>query len=86
MFMTTNYHDRLDEALIRPGRVDMDVRFNYATAEQVSRMYRRFFDDTVLPVGFEQNGKRLTMAHVQELCLRHRDDPREAARALQGGD
>jgi chaperone BCS1 len=30
-FLTTNHADRLDEALVRPGRIDMRVKFPYPT-------------------------------------------------------
>lgn len=47
IFMTSNYKCNLDKALIRPGRVDLSVNFTYANKEQVSRMYKSFFPDTL---------------------------------------
>ena len=41
--MTTNYMNRLDKALIRPGRVDYCLHFDYATKEQIRQMFLRFF-------------------------------------------
>ncbi len=35
--MTTNYYDRLDPALIRPGRVDRVIYFPLASKNQVLR-------------------------------------------------
>ena len=43
--MTTNYRDRLDAALVRPGRVDIEVEFKAATCEQLRRLYLRFVPD-----------------------------------------
>ena len=43
IFMTTNHIDRLDEALIRPGRVDMTMHLNNATAWQIERLWDRFY-------------------------------------------
>ena len=31
MFMTTNCKEKLDPALLRPGRADVHVKFNYAS-------------------------------------------------------
>ena len=45
LFMTTNHHDRLDPALIRPGRVDVQEEITHATAGQVVDMFGRFFVD-----------------------------------------
>jgi mitochondrial chaperone BCS1 len=41
--MTTNHPDRLDPALIRPGRVDVQQHFGYADRDQVRRLFLRFF-------------------------------------------
>jgi len=50
-FLTTNHIDRLDEALIRPGRVDMTVRIGEATRHQAAEMWNRFYGD------IDQDGK-----------------------------
>lgn len=44
-FLTTNHIDRLDPALIRPGRVDMLLRIGEATRFQASQMWDRFYGD-----------------------------------------
>lgn len=45
IFMTTNHIDRLDDALIRPGRVDMTVHLGNATKWQMERLWDRFYAD-----------------------------------------
>ena len=45
VFLTTNHVDRLDAALVRPGRVDMTVHMGQATAWQVEQLWDRFFAD-----------------------------------------
>ena len=40
-FMTTNYPDRLDSALVRPGRCDVKIQLDYATHAQVRRAERK---------------------------------------------
>ncbi|CCE79493.1 Piso0_001559 [Millerozyma farinosa CBS 7064] len=44
-FMTTNHPDKLDPALMRPGRVDFKVFINNATEYQVRKMFLRFYED-----------------------------------------
>ncbi|KAI9199490.1 BCS1 N terminal-domain-containing protein [Polychytrium aggregatum] len=43
IFMTTNHKERLDPALIRPGRVDMQEYFGNATPEQAEKLFLKFF-------------------------------------------
>ena len=45
IFLTTNHAERLDEALVRPGRVDMFVRFGEVTRHQVGSLWERFYGD-----------------------------------------
>lgn len=41
--MTTNHPERLDPALIRPGRVDLSVLLDDATPEQARRLFLQFY-------------------------------------------
>lgn len=65
IFLTTNHVERLDEALIRPGRVDMTVRLGEATEYQMEQLWDRFYAD------FDTDGeaKLRFMAKVRELDL-----------------
>ena len=41
--MTTNYILKLDKALTRPGRIDFKLHFDFATENQIQKMYKFFF-------------------------------------------
>lgn len=43
IFMTTNHLEKLDEALIRPGRIDVRQYVGNVSGEQAERMFLRFF-------------------------------------------
>ncbi|KAH9907464.1 BCS1 N terminal-domain-containing protein [Xylariomycetidae sp. FL2044] len=43
LIMTTNHVDKLDKALIRPGRVDMIVKFGLADKDMTSAIFRAIF-------------------------------------------
>ncbi|XP_055348721.1 mitochondrial chaperone BCS1-like [Paramacrobiotus metropolitanus] len=83
IFMTTNYVERLDAALIRPGRIDYRQLFDYATKYQVESMFRRFHrqctDDeaqTFVQAVFGQLERpQISMAKLQGLFLRHKNRP-----------
>ncbi|KAK3308151.1 BCS1 N terminal-domain-containing protein [Chaetomium strumarium] len=44
LIMTTNKPETLDEALIRPGRVDLQVAFTNATQEQARELFVRMYE------------------------------------------
>ena len=43
LVISTNHIDRLDSALLRPGRIDRKVQFGYADREVVAALYRFIF-------------------------------------------
>jgi chaperone BCS1 len=43
LIMTTNHLEKLDEALIRPGRVDQQVGFKNATQEDAKEIFERMY-------------------------------------------
>lgn len=43
IIMTTNHPDRLDPALIRPGRIDYKLKLGYVSQEQAERLFSKFF-------------------------------------------
>jgi chaperone BCS1 len=43
IFMTTNHVEKLDPALIRPGRVDLIEKIDDATPEQARILFGRFY-------------------------------------------
>ncbi|KAF9526991.1 BCS1 N terminal-domain-containing protein [Crepidotus variabilis] len=49
IFMTTNHPEKLDPALIRPGRVDLMQLIDDATPEQSQILFDRFYRETDTP-------------------------------------
>lgn len=85
-FLTTNHIDKLDEALIRPGRVDMMVRIGEATRYQAGAMWDRFYGD----LDTDRKGRERFLEKLEELGLIGKKDSGESARlktstaAIQG--
>lgn len=46
LIMTTNHPEKLDPALIRPGRVDLQVQFTLATQPQTHDIFKRMYSTT----------------------------------------
>ena len=90
--MTTNHIDRLDDALIRPGRVDMTVPLNNATEWQIAKLWDRFYEE----LDANGDGKRrfvtkavetgvvgnVSTAALQGLFLYNKDDMEGAIEML----
>jgi hypothetical protein len=84
IIMTTNYCCNLDSALIRPGRIDNIIHFDYADKEQIQLIYYKFFnknniDENVLLENFNKfynNIKFLktTSAILQAFFFTYRND------------
>ncbi|KAK8865839.1 hypothetical protein IAR55_000987 [Kwoniella newhampshirensis] len=51
IFMTTNHFDRLDPALIRPGRVDLQELLDDAAGEQAKRLFVKFYGNSTSVLG-----------------------------------
>lgn len=84
LVMTTNHRDRLDPALIRPGRIDVEVELGLVGADTAARLFGRFFpgeDALARRFAAAIGSHRLSPAAMQGWLLRHRDDPRAAAEA-----
>lgn len=85
LIMTTNHPEKLDPALIRPGRADRSYEFPHANEKTAQRMFLRFFPgqhDLAAKFG-ESVGKSTTpysMAMIQEHLIRHRDSSHTAAK------
>lgn len=70
--MTTNYINRLDSALIRPGRVDRRVEFSYATDEQKLKSFQWFYPDRSIEDAVDFCGKfngSTSMATIQQKLI-----------------
>lgn len=89
IFMTTNYIDRLDSALIRPGRVDYVQLIDDATDHQVGELFQKFFPNVELHLveQFKTDLRiaksAISMATLQGYLLRYKNDPIGACNGLQ---
>lgn len=85
LILTTNHPEKLDEALVRAGRIDRKVEIGNATCDQAHRLFLRFFDSRDQATRFSgalPDGG-LSMADLQGILLDNRADPEGAIVALR---
>lgn len=84
LIMTTNHKEKLDPALIRPGRVDVHTELGPVNSATARRLFDRFFpDEPELGQRFQDalGVQRTSPAAIQGWLLEHSADPQAAALA-----
>ena len=64
IIMTSNYPEVIDDALLRPGRVDLQIQFGPLGIEEVHRVIKKFYPDVPLLSG----EIKITPADLQNIC------------------
>lgn len=76
-FLTTNDRSVLDDALVRPGRIDVDEEFTNLDADQASRLFKWFYGLFTLGVTSAKfNGR--SPAELIGAMSKERDNPQAA--------
>lgn len=86
VFMTTNFPEKLDRALIRPGRVDFRAEISLAVKEQVQKLFEGFYPTANPSLAIEfvkRYNFPLSMAHLQGYLMLYKEKPEEAIKYFQ---
>ena len=89
IIMTSNYPDMLDEALIRPGRIDVKAKFKKCSISTIMKMLE-FFYNTKLTDEFKKiinefKPESLTPAELGKIMFENVHDIDNVIRILQSG-
>jgi len=92
LFMTTNHPERLDDALIRDGRIDRRYHLGKANRQMAKRIFLSIFTDeppcTAVDAQAEQFAKTIgegrSMAEIQGFLVRHHEKSFEEIMTLAG--
>lgn len=78
LVITTNFPERIDRALIRPGRIDMIVNFKRCSRTILKEMASSFYEREIdIPDESSLDGK-WSPAEVNQILFRNFDDPTQA--------
>jgi chaperone BCS1 len=96
LIMTTNKRDTLDDALIRPGRVDRQVEFTNATSDQARELFLRMYEpennNDVTPAELSKFASdfcshivdgEFSPAQLQGYLLMYKNTPLEALKGVE---
>ncbi|XP_047134268.1 mitochondrial chaperone BCS1 isoform X1 [Hydra vulgaris] len=80
VFMTTNYLERLDSALIRPGRIDLKQIIDKASVSQLIQMFLRFYphmkhsDAVLFSKMVSETNQKYSVAQIQGYLMQFKQD------------
>lgn len=79
LIMTSNYPEKLDKALIRPGRVDLSFNFGNADTYMIKEMFKHFYDNEMMNIEMlekkiEKIDNKYTPAElINILCMNYKN-------------
>jgi hypothetical protein len=85
LIMTSNYPQKLDKALIRPGRVDINICFKKCSEKVIIEMIKYFYDnfnESLLQNKVFKNNY-YTPAEVYQILFKYINDPENAINELE---
>jgi chaperone BCS1 len=78
VIMTSNYPEKLDDALVRPGRADVKETFGFLGKAEQSKLSALYYDKPIKGVD-----KLIPASQIQSIFLVHSEDAKAAQRALE---
>ena len=81
--VSSNFPERIDKALIRPGRIDMIVNFKKCNRQIVQEMVSSFYDKEFDDWTDEPMNYKWSPAEVNQILFRNFDKPEDAIEELK---
>jgi hypothetical protein len=78
--ISTNFPERIDRALIRPGRIDMIIHFKKCSLKILREMVESFYDKTIISKIWSDSSldEKWTPAEVNQILFRNFKDKKQA--------
>jgi hypothetical protein len=76
LVITSNFYDKLDSALVRPGRIDITLRLDNASRHCIGEMYTKYYGKTLDDETLQKIPDRLhSSASIVNIYVSHPNDP-----------
>jgi SpoVK/Ycf46/Vps4 family AAA+-type ATPase len=76
MGITSNFYEKLDPALIRPGRIDITLKMGNASLETICNMYHHFYGKSIQKNKMKMiKDKYFSAAEIINFYIHHKDEP-----------
>jgi len=77
---TTNHIEKLDPALIRSSRIDMQIELSFPKWEQIKEYFKMFYGKEIEAP--EHQIKKVSMAKIQDICMVNKENSEEAKKEI----
>lgn len=87
LIISSNYPERLDKAILRPGRIDINMRLGECDTNTIREMFINFYEgrtkEDFSTYDLESMNEVFTPAYIQKILSDYFDNPNQAYKQLQ---
>jgi hypothetical protein len=83
LIITTNFPERIDKALIRPGRIDMIIKFKKCSDVIIQEMVDSFYEEHVELGDIKNMAYKWSPAEINQILFRNFNNPENAVKEIR---